>query len=278
MAPPLSVAAELDPHTVDFYRRALLAMRAAEVPFLVGGALALEWHANVSRYTKDLDVFVHPDDVDDILDALGGLGCRTVMTAPHWLGKAFCGSDFVDVIFSSGNGDAPVDDGWFEHAVDGQILGIPVQICPVEEMLWSKASVMDRGRFDGADVAHVLRAKAESLDWSRLLRRFGPHWRLLLTHLVMFGFVYPGERHRVPAWVMRVLADRLAAELVEPWDGGRVCRGTLLSAEQYAIDIDRWGYEDGRIKPNGNLDAEDADWWLREREAIDADRAAGGGQ
>ena len=278
MAPPLSVAAELDPHTVDFYRRALLALRGAEVPFLVGGALALEWHAKVVRYTKDLDVFVHPDDVDEVLDALASLGCRTEITASHWLGKAFCGDDFVDVIFSSGNGDAPVDDGWFEHAAEGLVLGVPVLICPAEEMLWSKATVMDRGRYDGADVAHTLLTNAERLDWPRLLARFGDSWRMLLAHLVMFGFIYPGERHRIPPWVMRVLLDRAAREAAEPWDGGRVCRGTLLSAEQYAIDIERWGFEDGRIKPNGNLDAEDADWWLREREGAHADRAAGGGQ
>ena len=53
---------------------------------------------------------------------------------------------------------------------------------------------MERERYDGADIAHLLRARADQLAWRRLLRRFGPHWRVLLGHLVLFGFVYPGER------------------------------------------------------------------------------------
>ena len=65
---------------------------------------------------------------------------------------------------------------------------------------------MERERYDGADVAHLLRAHGDRLDWPRLLRRFGPHWRVLLSHLVLFGFIYPGERALVPAWVMDAAA------------------------------------------------------------------------
>jgi hypothetical protein len=27
----------------------------------------------------------------------------------------------------------------------------------------------------------------------------------------------------------------------------RVCRGTLLSRTQYVVDVERWGYADGRL-------------------------------
>ena len=40
---------------------------------------------------------------------------------------------------------------------------------PAEEMLWSKAFVMERERYDGADVIHLIRSKAEKLDWHRVL-------------------------------------------------------------------------------------------------------------
>ena len=52
--------------------------------------------------------------------------------------------------------------------------------------------------FGGADVLHLLNACAETLDWSRLTRRFGRHWRVLFAHLTLFGFVYPSERCRIP--------------------------------------------------------------------------------
>ena len=108
---------------------------------------------------------------------------------------------------------------------------------------------MERERYDGADIAHLLRACAERLDWSRLLERFDSHWRVLLSHLVLFGFVYPYERGRIPPFVMDTLLGRLQGEAQPPPAAGRLCQGTLLSRVQYATDLDRWGYEDVRLLP-----------------------------
>ena len=41
-----------------------------------------------------------------------------------------------------------------------------------------------------------------------LIDRFGAHWRVLLSHLVLFGFIYPSERSRVPARVLEELTER----------------------------------------------------------------------
>ena len=69
------------------------------------------------------------------------------------------------------------------HASEGEILGVPVKLCPAEEMIWSKAYVQERERFDGADIAHLIRCRGETMDWPRLLRRFGDHWRrAFLSH------------------------------------------------------------------------------------------------
>jgi amidase len=85
------------------------------------------------------------------------------------------------------------------------------------------------GSYDGADVAHLIHACATWLDWPRLLERFGPHWRVLLSHLVLFGFIYQSDRSLVPAPVMESLLDQLQTEKDEPLSRNRVCRGTLLS-------------------------------------------------
>src|SRR5262249_13127993 len=153
---------------------------------------------------------------DAALIALAAVGCRTEITFPHWLAKAATAEGVIDIIFSAGNGVAVVDDEWFTHAVDATVLGVLVKLCPPEETIWSQAFIMERERFDGADLAHLLRACAPDLDWQRLLRRFGPHWRVLLGHLVLFGFVYPGERWRIPAAVMCELTERLAREADRP--------------------------------------------------------------
>jgi len=248
----------LDGRARAFYVDVLRRLRADGVPFLIGGAYALERYTGVSRRVKDIDIFVRPADRDRALAPLAQAGYVTEVTSPVWLGKARCGARFVDVIFSSGNGVAEVDDEWFAHAEPGQVLGVPADFCPAEETIWSKAYVMERERYDGADVLHLVRARGPRMDWERLLRRFGPHWRVLLSHLVLFGFVYPGEQHLVPDGVLRELLGRLATERARPPEVGALCQDTLLSKAQYRTDIERWGFRDGRLRPTGKITSRQA--------------------
>jgi hypothetical protein len=243
----------VEPEVAEVYRHALSSLHDARIPYLVGGAWALAWCTGITRRTKDLDVFVHRRDVDQVLATLRGAGFETETRAPHWLGKAWAGVEFVDLIWGSANGVAIVDDEWFQHALEGEILGVPSALCPLEETIWSKSWVMDRERYDGADVAHIIRMSADHLDWHRILRRFGDGWRVLLSHLLLFGFVYPNERDRVPEWLLRELLARAEKEIVPSGHEPKVCRGTLFSVEQYRIDVERWGYQDGRLTPFGKL-------------------------
>ncbi len=104
-------------------------------------------------------------------------------------------------------------------------------------------------------------ARAEQLDWVRLLARFGAHWRVLLGHLVLFGFVYPGERDRIPAAIVRELLARLGPELETAAPDERVCQGTLLSRAQYLVDVGEWGYGDVRQGPEGTMTADQIAVW-----------------
>jgi hypothetical protein len=173
----------------------------------------------------------------------------------------YSGSECIDVIFSSGNSIATVDAAWFAHAVAGRLLGLPVHFCPPEEILWSKSSVMERERYDGADIMHLLHAYGAQLDWPRLLGRFGAHWRVLLHYLVLFGFVYPARQSCIPIWVMQDLLVRLQQELHYPPSADPVCQGTLLSRAQYLIDLECWGYRDARLKPLGPMTAAEITHW-----------------
>ena len=247
--------------TNAFYRRTLHVLSDAQVPFLVGGSHALLTYTGIVRETKDFDLFIRRTDLDAALEALRQAGYLTEVTFPHWLAKAKQGNDAVDLVFSSGNGVCRVDDEWFSNALEADVLGMPVKIAPVEELLWQKTFVMERERYDGADVAHILRSCAETLDWDRVMRRCDPYWQLLLTYLILFGFIYPSERHRIPEWVMNELTARLQTEISGPPSEDRVCRGTLTSRAQYLLDIGRYGYEDARLLPRGNMTPEDAVYW-----------------
>lgn len=250
-----------DPEAVACYAGAMRALTAAGVPFLVGGAYAFARFTGIVRHTKDCDLFLKEADLPRALDALVAAGYRTELTYTHWLAKAFREHFFVDLIFKSGNGLVPVDDGWFAHAADAVVFGEPVRLCPPEESLWSKSFIMERNRFDGADVNHLLLAYGDRMNWPRLVSRFGDHWRVLYAHLILFGFAYPAERARVPAWVMWELAGRLAREVEEPPPDDRVCQGVLLAAAQYLPDVERWGYEDARLEPHGTMTPEQVDEW-----------------
>ncbi len=247
--------------TNSFYRRTLHVLSEARVPFLVGGSHAILHYTGIVRETKDFDLFVRREDYPDAIEALRTAGYWTELTFPHWLAKAKQGDDVVDLVFSSGNGVCRVDDEWFDNASEAEVLGMPVKLAPAEELLWQKAFVMERERFDGADIVHLLRACAESLQWERLVRRFDTNWPLLLQYLVFFTFVYPAERHRVPRTVMEELLGRLRTEMDASPNEDRVCRGTLVSRGQYLLDIGLYGYEDARLAPRGQMSPEDVIYW-----------------
>ncbi|HET7745730.1 MAG TPA: hypothetical protein VFM29_00420, partial [Vicinamibacteria bacterium] len=222
-----------------------------------------ERYTGIARHTKDFDIFVRERDCARALKTLELIGCTSDVTFTHWLGKAYNSrtGDFIDVIFSSGSGIAVVDDAWFRHSIQSRVLGIPARLCPAEEIIWSKAFIMERERYDGNDVAHLLRSCASGLDWPRLLRRFDGHWRVLLAHLVLFGFIYPAERTLVPAWVIDELQRALHAEISVPAPDLRVCNGTLLSRAQYLVDIQQWGYADARLHPEVQMTPHDIAHW-----------------
>ncbi len=263
VATPL--ADEVSAAAAQFYRWALERLDAGGVAFAVGGAFAHSCLTGIRRATKDLDLFIQRQDYERVATLLSGPGCRVEMTHPHWLAKAYggpAGEDFIDLIFNCGNGLAPVDERWFQGNAQAQVLGVPVRLARVEDSLLSKAFIMERERYDGADIAHLLQAQAERLDWPRLVARFGPHWRVLLAHLVLFGYIYPAERQQVPAWVMERLAGRLLQEVRAPAPTGPpVCAGTLLSREQYLHDVRERGYLDARLTGASTMTPEDVAGW-----------------
>jgi hypothetical protein len=240
-----------DPRAVAFFRHVIESLRRARVPVLVGGAYAFEAYTGIGGQTKDLDLFLRPAHVKRALDAIASAGYTTELTAPTWLAKAIDGDDQVDLIFSSGNGVCVVDDEWFAHARRASVLGYRMRLIPIEEMVWSKGFIMERGRFDGGDVVHLIRAARGRLDGDRLLARFGVHWRVLLAHVVLFDYVYPADRAMVPTALRNELLTRASRESGEqPIDGrldaAALCFGTFLSRLSYVDDVERFGLMDAR--------------------------------
>jgi hypothetical protein len=246
--------------TRDFYRTAIELLQEENIPFLVGGAFALREYTGVVRDTKDFDLCMCRSDVDRALEAFRTAGYHADYAYKHWLAKIRYGEAYIDLLYRAGNGLCCVDPDWFDHSRTATVMGATVQICPPEEMLWMKAYIMERERFDGADVVHLLLSCGEHLDWDRLLARFGDDWEVLLAHLVLFRYSYPGERESIPRYVMKELTRRLLNSR-EDTAHPLLCRGTLLSREQYLPDIERWGYDDARREGRTPLTEEEIRDW-----------------
>jgi hypothetical protein len=250
-----------DSQAYFFYRQVLGILNRTSVPFLMGGGFALEFYTRLGRGIKDMDLLIQRHDLEKVFEAFSESGLKPELTFSHWLGKVYYENDFVDIIFNSGNGLCEVDDLWFKHAVPGQVFGFPVNFCPAEEMIWTKAFIMERERYDGADVTHLLLKCSEQLDWRRLVSRFDSHWQVLLSHLILFGYIYPSDRQRIPHSVLKELLARLDHELTIPTAAEQACQGPLLSRSQYRCDIEKMGYRDARLAPDSKMSPEETiDW------------------
>ena len=231
------------------YKRALEALNAAQVPYVVAGAYAIYEHTGIYRKTKDLDLFFEPHAVVDAARALRDAGFVMRLEDSHWLAKATAGDHFVDLIYGMGNGVALIDPDWIRHSRPGVLAATPVRIAPAEELLWHRLFIGERHRHDMADILHLILCLGDVLDWQRLVQRTGEHWPLLLAQLLAFSYVYPGYRTNVPAWVYDQLLERARADTARgDSEEADFTRGPLISRFSFTIDVREWGFSDPAVE------------------------------
>jgi hypothetical protein len=217
---------------------------------LVGGGFALYSYLGRWRTTKDVDVFIQADDLHSVLHILMRAGFQCEITDVAWLAKARQGDACIDIIFCSYNGLFPVDKGWFDNARRAHVLGIPVKVVGPEEIIASKSFVAARDRFDGADIAWLIRATAPRLDWARIERLMRDHWQVLLWQLLHFLYVFPSERHLIPTALMGRLIGKLGDEVTTEDYEPLICRGPMLDPKLYQAEIVVRGAADPRPRKN----------------------------
>ena len=230
----------LTPEEVSTYARWLNLVNATGVVYAIGGAFALHAHTGIWRNTKDLDLFVRPADVKPILKAMTEAGFDTEVTNPVWLAKIRHRPYSMDLIFCLSNGGRVVDDRFLSRGRGGFLQNIETQVLAVEELIATKAFIAKHYRFDGADIAHLIRSRSAEIDWEHLLSLFGEHYELLLWHLTFFSFVYPAETPSLPEALMQDLFERMRARWKKPPQNG--FRGPLVDRSSFEVDQRLWGY------------------------------------
>ncbi len=227
-----------------FHEKLLQVANRTRIPVRVGGTCAVNIYLRMSRETKDLDLFCKPSEYPRLLAAFADAGFKTEVEDERWVAKVICDQEFCDIIFGSANMIAPITDEWMHERFPATIQGVRVKLLPPTELIWSKSFIMDRNRFDGGDVAHLILKLHQHIDWKRLLTHMDQHWEVLLIHLISFRYIYPSERDIIPRWLIDELLSRLGTQMRLPCSNKRVCRGRIFSRDDYQIDIDEWGFAD----------------------------------
>jgi hypothetical protein len=231
------------PDAYACYQGVVRGLLQANVPFAVSGGFAFHHHTGIWRTTKDLDLVTPPDAVPRAFEILVQEGFETYVQDPVWLAKARRGDYFVDLITGVGNATLAVERSWIDRAREDEVLGIRCKVLSAEEMIASKLFVTRRERFDGADIAHLLKACAGSLDWDRLRKLTEPHWQMLYWELVLFAYIYPAHTDDIPTQVWNELGERFHKSVATP-QADQSFRGTLVDPKMFAIDVNEWGERD----------------------------------
>jgi hypothetical protein len=224
------------------FREILELLEQKKMPYAVAGAFALRQHTGISRDTKDLDLFLTSKNATKALKLLQQEGFECEVCDPVWLCKARAGEYFVDLISGMSNAVVRVDQSWIDRAFDSDVLGIPAKVLAPEELIASKVFVAFRERFDGADIAHIIYAAGNSMDWSRILVLVGEHWQMLLWSLVLFHYIYPSS-NAVPMLIWEELLTKFRADIENP-DAKAPFRGSLIDEKMFAIDVHEWKLRD----------------------------------
>jgi hypothetical protein len=212
------------------------------VPYAIGGAFAVHSYTSIWRNTKDLDIFVRPEDLKVVLEAMRDDGFSAAVIDVFWLAKVFSGTLFMDLIFGLQNNCIRIDREWFRSARTEPVLGTTTMIIGIEELIASKVYVARRDRFDGADIVHLIRSAEGKIRWERLLELLKGDHLLLLWHLLLFYYVYPGHADFLPRELMTELFERVR----QSWDtktDPRRFSGMILDPPRFAIDCEAFDYQ-----------------------------------
>ena len=163
-------------------KKAAGALREAEVPFALGGGLAV-WARGGARTEHDVDFFVKPEDAQRAQDVLAAAGLRPETPPEGWLLKAWDGDTLVDLIFEPMGG--AVDDDLIGRAEELDVYAVKMPVASLEDVLVTKLLALNEQRLDFGGVLEIARAVREQLDWDEVRQRTSssPYAKAFMTLL-----------------------------------------------------------------------------------------------
>jgi hypothetical protein len=153
---------------VTALRAAVPALRAAEIPFMLGGSMAV-WAYGGPEPTNDLDLMLREQDAERALQALAQTGMRTEHPPEEWLVKAWHGDALIDLIYTPRG--LPITDEVLARSVVRNLSALRVQVMALEDVLTTKLLALDEHQLDLSWLLQISRAVREQVDWETLRAR-----------------------------------------------------------------------------------------------------------
>jgi hypothetical protein len=209
--PDVAWAELLPPEQWEVYERVISTARQRGISFVLGGGLAFSHYANRWRNTKDIDLYVSPDQRHALIDVVKSTGLVDLFDAQpydrEWIYRSHNGKGIiVDIIWQMANYRAQVDSDWLTRGDEIQIRGVTLRLLPPEELMWAKLYILQRDRCDWGDLLNILYNRANTLDWPHFLRRIGEDKPVLAALLEVFSWACPEKAWElVPADVWKQL-------------------------------------------------------------------------
>jgi hypothetical protein len=175
-----------------------------EIPFAVGGGLAAMGYADQVRESKDLDLYILPENRDRIVSLLSNLGFHDYYDENpyqrHWIYRSIRDGFIVDVMWAMANRRASVTDTWLRGPAI-PIEDFTIHLLPAEETLWTKLYVLQRDRCDWPDALNMLYIVGPDLNWARLTDLVDADSGLLAGVVAVFRWLCPARAQQLPPWL-----------------------------------------------------------------------------
>jgi hypothetical protein len=192
-------------HEWDLYRRVLEAAEQQDLRFAIGGGLAFSAYARRWRNTKDMDLYVLPEERQAMIDLVRASGFVDYFNRDpydrNWIFRGYREGVIVDVIWQMANQRAQVAPPWLARSMEITIRGVPVRLLSVEELIWAKLYVLQRERCDWPDLLNVISVQGDQMDWAYLFDQLGDDAPVLGGVMNVLGWMCPDQVQRLPDWI-----------------------------------------------------------------------------
>ncbi len=146
-------------------KKSASALRAAGIPFLLGGSLA-SWARGGPETRHDLDLMIKPADAERALAALEDAGMRPEDPPEEWLVKAWDGDVLVDLIFCPKG--LPIDDAVLARGEEMAVLAMEMKVMAIEDVLITKLMALSEHALRYEGLLAIARALREQVDWAHV--------------------------------------------------------------------------------------------------------------